>query len=128
MLAIAGLSVPYWIAVAPEPRALLAQALVFVAAALFFGLLYQAGFWMKRRVLGGGDLKLYMALALWLPPLLYMDMLIWMAIGGFALSLVVFLLHRRSEVSGPARVPYGVAIAGGTFAVFGELIVKQFPA
>ncbi len=60
--------------------------------------------------MGGGDVKLIGALALWLPlhPLLWM--LAAMSIGGGALTLVM-MAERAWKKSGPIEVPYGVAIA-----------------
>lgn len=60
--------------------------------------------------MGGGDVKLIGALALWLPlhPLLWM--LAAMSIGGGALTIVM-VAERAWKKSGPVEVPYGVAIA-----------------
>ena len=126
--AIAALAIPYWAGRGLTLSILLEQACVFAAATLLFGLLWQYGNWTGRRLLGGGDLKLYMALALWLPAGIYLEMLIWMSLVGLALSLIVFAHHRHARKPGRVRVPYGVAIVAGTFAVLGEQIVKQFPA
>ena len=128
VLAIAALAIPYWWARGIDGAGVLEQAAVLAGAGLVFGLIWQDGHWRGRRYLGGGDLKLYLALALWLPARPYLEMLVWMSLAGVVLSLVILILRRRGGQAGPARVPYGVAIAGGVFAVFGELIVKHFPA
>ncbi len=63
------------------------------------------------RAIGGGDVKLLTALALWLPPVLYGRMLIVMALLGGALTvmLLVWQVARRSKER--PLIPYGVAIA-----------------
>lgn len=103
------------------------QSLI-VAAAVFclaFGA-FAAG-WM-----GGGDVKLIAAVALWLGPLHVPAFLLWTAMFGAVLTLVLLLL-RRMPVSGYAvgrigwvahlhapttRVPYGMAIAPAALLVF----------
>ena len=65
--------------------------------------------------MGGGDVKLIGALALWLPlqPLVWMLMA--MSLAGGALTLVMLADHAWKRGSGrtpgPIEVPYGVAIA-----------------
>ena len=88
---------PLWPDIAAQ---LLLAAVVF---ALFVGAF--AFGWM-----GGGDVKLIGALALWLPlqPLVWM--LIVMSLGGGALTLVM-LAERAWRKSGRIEGPYGVAIA-----------------
>lgn len=64
------------------------------------------------RVLGGGDVKLLAALALWLPWPAYLELVLAMALLGGVLAL---LLLGRSTLQRPTKaieVPYGVAIAG----------------
>lgn len=73
--------------------------------ALFCGA-FAAG-WM-----GGGDVKLIGALALWLPPSVLLSMLMVMSLAGGAVTLLM-LVERRLRAPGgaPVEVPYGVAIA-----------------
>ena len=82
-----------------------AQLAVFACVfALFLGA-FAAG-WM-----GGGDVKLIAALALWLPLPGMMGVLMTTSLlgGGLTLLLMVERLWRRGR--GPIEVPYGVAIA-----------------
>jgi prepilin peptidase CpaA len=61
--------------------------------------------------MGGGDVKLIGALALWLPlqPLVWM--LAVMSIAGGAITILM-LIERAAKKNGPAvEVPYGIAIA-----------------
>lgn len=62
-------------------------------------------------MMGGGDVKLLTALALWLPPLPLMRMLVVMALAGGALTLGMIILHRARKAGGQPEIPYGVAIA-----------------
>ncbi|MEM7780134.1 MAG: prepilin peptidase [Pseudomonadota bacterium] len=68
-------------------------------------------------ILGGGDIKLLGALALWLTPLNYVDMLWHMALCGGAIA--IFFLLRLMIMKPKTRgvLPYGVAIAFGTLWV-----------
>lgn len=127
-LAVAILVVPYWVGSGAEISAIQHQLGVTAAAVLVFGMLWQAGHWLKRPVMGGGDVKLLMALALWLPALVYLDMLFWMAVAGALISAAMLAHQHWKRPAAPLPVPYGVAIAAATFGVFGEQIVKQFPA
>ena len=72
---------------------------------------------------GGGDVKLLAAAALWAGPGLLPELLMVMALAGGALALVLLALRRwRPRASGPAApgapLPYAVAIACGTLAVY----------
>ena len=59
--------------------------------------------------MGGGDVKLIGALALWLPLHPLLQMLIAMSVGGGLLTLVM-LAERWWRGGGEVEVPYGVAI------------------
>ncbi|RYD58467.1 MAG: peptidase [Sphingomonadales bacterium] len=77
--------------------------------------------------MGGGDVKLIGALALWLPvqPLLWM--LILMSLIGGALTLVMVAEKRLRRRGGmPLEIPYGVAIAMAMLLVLREPIFNQF--
>ncbi|MHA6721074.1 A24 family peptidase [Sphingomonas sp. RS6] len=77
--------------------------------------------------MGGGDVKLIGALALWLPvqPLIWM--LVLMSLLGGALTIVMLAekwLRRRNDA--PLEIPYGVAIALAGLIVLREPILNQF--
>ena len=67
------------------------------------------------RAMGGGDVKLLTALALWVTPALFFKLVVLMALLGGALTLALGLWHvtRRRQGALQARltIPYGVAIA-----------------
>lgn len=77
-------------------------ALVVFAA---FCAAFHAG-WM-----GGGDVKLIGALALWLPVQPLLDMLMVMAIAGGAITLAMMVEHGLRRTEAALEIPYGVAIA-----------------
>lgn len=77
-------------------------------------------------VMGGGDVKLIGALALWLPWPAMMSLLFVMALVGGAVALATLVHHRMSKRSGAPEVPYGVAIALGGLWVLGERYFNPF--
>jgi prepilin peptidase CpaA len=60
--------------------------------------------------MGGGDVKLLTALALWIQPILFVKLLIVMSVAGGLLTLVFGGLHLLRKREGRVAVPYGVAI------------------
>jgi prepilin peptidase CpaA len=63
------------------------------------------------RAMGGGDVKLLTALALWLPAVLFLRLLLVMAIAGGVLTVVLGMWHVTRRQTGRLKIPYGVAIA-----------------
>jgi len=61
--------------------------------------------------MGGGDVKLITALALWFPLVTFINLLTVMAIAGGVLTLAMVLLHRHRKAEGRPEIPYGIAIA-----------------
>ena len=77
-------------------------------------------------MMGGGDVKLAAALALWFSPLSTLRFLIFMSIAGGLLTLVVVGLHRLRKKVGKPQVPYGVAIAVGGLIILIQRFLNQF--
>ncbi len=77
-------------------------------------------------MMGGGDVKLAAAVALWFPPLATVKMLVVMSIAGGLLTLLVLLIHRAGRRGGRPKIPYGVAIAAGGWAILAERYLNQF--
>lgn len=75
--------------------------------------------------MGGGDVKLLTALALWVPPLLFVNLLIVMALVGGVLTIVCAAWHIARRQRDRLAVPYGVAIA---FAGLWVLGTNYWPA
>lgn len=113
--------IPLW----PDAAAQLGVALLILA--LFTGA-------FALGMMGGGDVKLLTALALWRVPLLpgelffapLIQLLVWMAIAGGILTIVMIVRHRMTRALGQPEVPYGVAIAVGALATYGQRYLYQF--
>lgn len=120
-LAVALLAPIYWWSVALPlwPDA----ALQIAAAAGVFALLAVA---FSIGMMGGGDVKLAGALALWFSPGATLRFLVYMSIAGGLLTLVVLVLHRLRSKEGKPEVPYGVAIAIGGLAILAQRFLNQF--
>jgi len=70
------------------------------------------------RAMGGGDVKLLTALALWIEPLLFLKLLIAMALIGGVLALAFGAWRIARRQRDKMTVPYGVAIAlAGLWAI-----------
>lgn len=94
-----------------------------VAAAVFA--LFIGAFALGQ--MGGGDVKMIGALALWLPVQPLVWMLVLMSLLGGVLTLVM-LAERwlRRGGNAPIEVPYGVAIALAALLILREPIFNQF--
>ena len=85
-------------------------------------------------MMGGGDVKLAAALALWFRPFTTLKILVIMSLAGGLLTLIVLALHKKrakSPIPGdsPAvkpEVPYGVAIAIGALWILAQRFLNQF--
>ena len=63
------------------------------------------------RAMGGGDVKLLTALALWIQPLIFVKLLIMMALLGGVLTIGFGMWHVARRQKDKLAIPYGVAIA-----------------
>ena len=95
---------------------------VAVAAGVFAAL--AAAFYAG--MMGGGDVKLAAALALWFSPLSTIKFLVLMSLAGGVLTLLVVGWHRAKKRSGRPEIPYGVAIAFGGLAILTQRFLNQF--
>ena len=77
-------------------------------------------------MMGGGDVKLAAALALWFSPVSTLRFLVFMSIAGGVLTLVVVGIHRMKKNPGKPEIPYGVAIAFGGLAILNQRFLNQF--
>ena len=76
------------------------------------------------RAMGGGDVKLLSALALWIPPALFFKLVVLMALLGGVLTVVIAARHLLRKRAGPVMVPYGVAIAvAGLWVIATDFVV-----
>ena len=120
-LAIAISAPLYWWAtgIALWPGVGIQVGMAFVIFAIF-ALLFALG------LMGGGDVKLLGALALWLPWQEMGKLLVIMAIVGGVITVATLLYHKLRRRDGQPEVPYGVAIALAGLWVLGELNLNPF--
>ena len=71
------------------------------------------------KAMGGGDVKLLTALALWIAPMLFLKLVIVMALVGGVLTLVFGAWHIMRRQREKIAIPYGVAIAMAGLWVLG---------
>src|SRR3546814_15396644 len=71
-------------------------------------------------MMGGGDVKLLGALALWLPWQPMMMLLLIMSVLGGVVTVITVLHHKIGRRIGRPEIPYGVAIALAGLWVVGE--------
>jgi prepilin peptidase CpaA len=119
--AIALLAIPFWwltgLTLWPE---IVTQ--IGVAAIVFalFAIAFHFG------MMGGGDVKMVAAVALWLPLGAVVKLLVIMSIAGGALTLAMIVRQRLAKREEAPEVPYGVAIAFAGFWLIGERFLNQF--
>ena len=120
-LTVALLAPVYWASVALSPWPGVAVQLA--AGATVFVLLAGAFY---AGMMGGGDVKLAAALALWFPPAGTVKFLVLMSLAGGVLTLLILGLHRMRNREGRPEIPYGVAIAFGGLAILTQRFLNQF--
>jgi prepilin peptidase CpaA len=119
--AIALLAPVYWLAAGVPlwPDAAIRVGVGVVVFMLFAGMFY-------LNVMGGGDVKLAGALALWFTPYETLTLIVVMSIAGGLLTLVVLAGHRLRRKEGRPEVPYGVAIAVGGMWLLAQRFLNHF--
>jgi prepilin peptidase CpaA len=120
-LTVALLAPLYWLSVALSPWP--GVAIQLAAAATVFLLLAGAFY---AGMMGGGDVKLAAALALWFPPASTIKFLVLMSLAGGVLTLIVLAWHRAKRRQGRPEIPYGVAIAVGALAILAQPFLNHF--
>jgi prepilin peptidase CpaA len=119
-LTVALLAPVYWLSIAlPLPGV----GIQLAAGAGVFGLLAVAFY---AGMMGGGDVKLAAALALWFSPPHTLKFLVLMSLAGGVLTLGVMALHRMNRREGKPEIPYGVAIAFGGLFILTQRFLNQF--
>ena len=120
-LAVALCAPLYWLAVAlpwwPDAGIHLAMGagvFVLLAGAFYAGMM------------GGGDVKLAAALALWFSPASTIKFLVLTSLAGGVLTLGILAWHRTRKREGRPEIPYGVAIAFGGLAILTQRFLNQF--
>ena len=120
-LAIALMAPLFWWATGVDlwPDAAIRVA-VAIAIFLLFALAFQLG------VMGGGDVKLAAALALWFPPGATVLLIVLMSLAGGVLTVIVMIEHKIKKNQGRPEVPYGVAIAFGGLWLLAQRFLNHF--
>lgn len=120
-LAVALLAPVYWLSVplAPWP-----EMAIQIGVAIIVFVVLAAAFYAG--MMGGGDVKLAAALALWFPPGLTIKFLVLMSIAGGVLTLGLLVWHRAKRREGRPEIPYGVAIAFGALAILAQPYLNHF--
>lgn len=120
-LAVAALAPLWWLASGLDlwpgiAVQLLVGAIVFtIFAAIFaFGMM------------GGGDVKLLGALALWFPWQAVLSLIVLMAMLGGLVTIVTVIHHRMTKRLGQPEIPYGVAISIAALWLLGERYLNHF--
>ena len=111
----------YWLAV---PLSLWPEVPIQIAGALIVFILLAAAFYAG--MMGGGDVKLAAAIALWFPPVLTIKFLVLMSVAGGVLTLGLLVWHRAKHREGRPEIPYGVAIAFGALAILAQPYLNHF--
>ena len=120
-LAVAAGAPLYWLSIALNPWPGIAIQLA--AGGIVFVLLAGAFY---AGMMGGGDVKLASALALWFSPAGTIKFLVLMSIAGGVLTLGILGWHRVQKRDGRPEVPYGVAIAFGALAIVVPNLAQPF--
>jgi prepilin peptidase CpaA len=78
------------------------------------------------RAMGGGDVKLLTALALWIQPAWFLKLLVGMALIGGVLTLLMGAWHVARRRKNKLAIPYGVAISAAGLWVIAAQISPAF--
>ena len=120
-LVVAGLALVYWwsigLPVWPD-----GAIRIGVAAAVFA--LFAIAFYLGS--MGGGDVKLAAALALWFTPMGTLKFIVIMSLAGGLLTIVIAALHKMRGKEGRPEVPYGIAIAAGGMWLLAQRFLNHF--
>lgn len=95
---------------------LLVGGCVFALFALFFTI----------GMMGGGDVKLFTAIALWFDWMTVVEMLLHTSIIGGVVTVIFLIIHKAKKQSGKVRIPYGVAIAAAGLFTVGARFLNHF--
>ena len=95
-----------------------------VGTAIGVFLLFSGAFYLGA--MGGGDVKLAGALALWFAPVATLKLIVLMSIAGGVLTMIILGVHRARKQEGRPEVPYGVAIAFGGLWLLAQRFLNHF--
>ena len=78
------------------------------------------------RQMGGGDVKLLTALALWIEPEWFLRLVLFMALAGGLLTVILGMWHIMRRRKDRLGIPYGVAISGAGLWVLASQYLPAF--
>lgn len=76
--------------------------------------------------MGGGDVKLFAALALWFHWIEVIRLILYASLIGAVVTILFLTIHKIKQRDGRARIPYGVAISLSGLWIAGERIFNHF--
>ncbi|HEX4738851.1 MAG TPA: prepilin peptidase [Allosphingosinicella sp.] len=114
-------AIPYWWAIG---LSLWPGVAIHVGIALIVFAIFAIAFALGA--MGGGDVKMLGALALWLPPLAVLKLLVVMSIAGGLLTIALMIPHKLRKTAGQPEIPYGIAIAFAGMWLISERFLNQF--
>jgi prepilin peptidase CpaA len=94
--------------------------------ALSLGLFIIFAMFQLMGAMGGGDVKLIGALALWFPWPLMTGLLVIMSITGGVLTVAMLVHAKLSKQPDKPEIPYGIAIALGGLFIICEHYLNHF--
>lgn len=100
------------------------DAAIRIGVAVLVFMLFAIAFYINA--MGGGDVKLAGALALWFTPYDTLRLIVFMSLAGGLLTLIVVGIHRFRKKQGRPEVPYGVAIAAGGLWLLAQRFLNHF--
>lgn len=86
----------------------------------FFLLMFKFG------LMQGGDVKLLVALSLWLDWQQVYNLILYSSLIGIAITLIFWGVHKARKVEGPPEVPFGIAIALAGLFIISERYFNHF--
>jgi prepilin peptidase CpaA len=119
-LAIALLAIPFWWATGVHFGGMILQVALAGVVFLLFSIAFRLG------AMGGGDVKMLAALALWLPAGSMLRLLVIMSVAGGLLTVAMLVRQNRLKLEGRPEIPYGIAISFAAFWLIGERFLNQF--
>jgi prepilin peptidase CpaA len=106
--------------VAFYPDALERICAAYLLFLMFFGIFCMRG-------MGGGDVKLGAALALWFPPLVTVAFVVITSIAGALVTVAAWIHHNKiKQAEGKTLVPYGIAISFAGLTILTQRFLNQF--
>ena len=87
---------------------------------VFFAILFAIG------AMGGGDVKLLGALALWFPWHEMLTLVIIMSVAGGILTIFLAMIHKIKRSKERLEIPYGLAITFAGLWMIGERYINHF--